>query len=412
MILQRLPIAKTMAIAQVIWGIILIGTGFAQNFPTMIALRLLLGILEAPIIPGNLLVLSMWYTRSEQSLRYGLMYTGLSVCFTGPIGYAYVLPYVAFALLACVNIISIGFIHGDSPEIWRIFFWITGGMTVVWSLVLGLFLPDNPVKAKFLSEREKVIAIDRVRVNQTGIENKKFKKAQFIEAMLDPKTWLMFFFNVWVNVPNGGLTNFSPLIIKGLGYTSQRSTLLTMPCGIMQTVSSYLCNGSVFLAAKYLPKLQLRGCIIIFGELVGMIASTFLYTLPLNNLHGRLGAMYVSYFYLGPYIISLSLVGANVSGHTKKVTVNAMIFLAYCISNIIGPQFFKSDQAPLYPLGIGAILGSYVLSLTTIILYMMTCWFDNKRRDARDAAAGERLHADTDFQDLTDKENIHFRYLW
>ncbi|KAI9742370.1 MAG: hypothetical protein M1818_003903 [Claussenomyces sp. TS43310] len=59
-ILQKLPVAKTMCAVQLLWGIVLIGTGFAHNFETLIALRVLLGVLEAPIIPGNFLVLGMW----------------------------------------------------------------------------------------------------------------------------------------------------------------------------------------------------------------------------------------------------------------------------------------------------------------------------------------------------------------
>jgi len=86
--------------------------------------------------------------------------------------------------------------------------------------------------------------------------------------------------------------------------------------------------------------------------------------------------------------------------------------LSSCVSNIIGPQFFKTSQAPLYPLGMGAILGSYVLSIMTIGAYMMYCAYENRRRDRLDSAAGERVHKDTDFKDLTDKENIHFRYVW
>ncbi len=39
------------------------------------------------------------------------------------------------------------------------------------------------------------------------MENKTWKKDQFIEALLDPKTWLMFFFNVFVSIPNGALTS-------------------------------------------------------------------------------------------------------------------------------------------------------------------------------------------------------------
>ncbi len=120
------------------------------------------------------------------------MYTGLSVCFTGPIGY------------------GIGFIA--SADKWRYFFWITGAMTCVWADIVLIFLPDNPVKAKFITERQKAISIDRVRADQTGIENKTFKKEQMIETFLDPKTWLMFFFNVWISTPNGGLTNVNILL--------------------------------------------------------------------------------------------------------------------------------------------------------------------------------------------------------
>lgn len=92
--------------------------------------------------------------------------------------------------------------------------------------------------------------------------------------------------------------------------------------------------------------------------------------------------------------------------------MNAIVFAAYCISNIIGPQFFKANQAPLYPLGMAAMLTSYGFSMVTIILYMLYCWRENRRRDAIDSAGGQRVHHDTDFQDLTDFENIHFRYVW
>ncbi len=74
--LQKLPIAKTMCGVQIIWGIILICTGVAKNFPTLVALRVLLGALEAPIVPGNFLILSMWYTRQQQPPRTAMMYNG------------------------------------------------------------------------------------------------------------------------------------------------------------------------------------------------------------------------------------------------------------------------------------------------------------------------------------------------
>lgn len=61
--MQKWPIAKVMCVTQLLWGIVLIGTGFANNYPTLIALRVILGALEAPIVPGNYLLLGMFYPR-------------------------------------------------------------------------------------------------------------------------------------------------------------------------------------------------------------------------------------------------------------------------------------------------------------------------------------------------------------
>ncbi|PVH69127.1 MFS general substrate transporter [Cadophora sp. DSE1049] len=271
--LQKLPIAKFISTGVGLWGIVLIGTGFSNNFPTLVALRVLLGALEAPVLPGTFLMMNM-----------------------------------------CI--------------------------------------------------------------------------------------------------PNGGLTNFSPLIIHGLGYSSQNSTLIMMPTGIVQTAASWIMSGVVFWAAGKYPKKNIRCIVMICGQIVGMISAVFLYTLPLDALKSRLAALYMSYFYIGAYALSLGLNATNTVGHTKKVTFGALIFITYCLSNIVAPQFFKTEQAPLYPLGIAAILGSYILSLITISLYAAYCAYENRRRDMVDDAIGERIHLDTDFMDLTDRQNVHFRYAW
>lgn len=47
--------------------------------------------------------------------------------------------------------------------------------------------------------------------------------------------------------------------------------------------------------------------------------------------------------------ISMSMVSSNVSGSAKKTTVSAMLFLSYCIGNIISPQVFLTREEPKYP---------------------------------------------------------------
>lgn len=55
----------------------------------------------------------------------------------------------------------------------------------MWGVVMMIFLPDSPVTAKGLNEREKRIAVERLRDNQTGIENKHLKWYQVREAFTE-----------------------------------------------------------------------------------------------------------------------------------------------------------------------------------------------------------------------------------
>lgn len=46
--------------------------------------------------------------------------------------------------------------------------------------------------------------------------------------------------------------------------------------------------------------------------------------------------------------LSFSLISANTGGFTKRATVSAMILIAYCVGNIIGPFLFFEREAPHY----------------------------------------------------------------
>ncbi|KAL6023099.1 Allantoate permease [Candidozyma auris] len=110
-------------------------------------------------------------------------------------------------------------------------------------------------------------------------------------------------------------------------------------------------------------------------------------------------------------ICVLSSCASNVAGHTKKVTVNAMYLIGYCVGNLIGPQTFIEEQAPDYS---GAKVAMVVTSCGGVAI-LITIWVvmasENKKKDAkaneyRDFEKNENY----EFADLTDKENPLFRY--
>lgn len=60
-------------------------------------------------------------------------------------------------------------------------------------------------------------------------------------------------------------------------------------------------------------------------------------------------------------MLSLGWLTAVTAGHTKRVTMNAIMLCAYCIGNIIGPQ-----RAP-YMLSIGVLLSVEFCSVASAI---------------------------------------------
>jgi sugar phosphate permease len=89
------------------------------------------------------------------------------------------------------GLISFGVYHIKPDKIapWRIFMIIFGIMTLIVGVCFWFFIPNSPMSARFLTHREKIIAIERLRGHNSGIENKTWKKDQFLEALTDWKPW-------------------------------------------------------------------------------------------------------------------------------------------------------------------------------------------------------------------------------
>lgn len=96
---------------------------------------------------------------------------------------------------------GIGHLHAALPA-WKFPFIIFGSITIVWGIIFILVTPSNPTKAKWLSEREKEVAVLRVLENETGIDNKTFKMEQVKEALLDPRFWLINLHCLANTIPN------------------------------------------------------------------------------------------------------------------------------------------------------------------------------------------------------------------
>ncbi|TGO16616.1 hypothetical protein BTUL_0026g00700 [Botrytis tulipae] len=410
-LMQKFPVAKYLAFNIFMWGALLMCQAAARNFTELAVLRALSGAAEGCSDSSFMIITSMWYTRREQPIRIGLWYSanGVGIALGGLIGY------------------GIGNIRGSLAS-WRYEFLIVGACCCIWGIVLWLFLPDSPVTAKVLSIDEKRMAVERLRENQTGVENKTFKWKQVKEWAGDYKTYLFFLIGLMANIPNGGISNFGTLIIKGFGYSTLITTIMQIPYGVLIALSILLC---VFLNDRLPPN---NRCIMILIFLLPNITGAFgLQFLPQTHQVPRLIMYYLTGPYNASFVLLLSVLSANTAGHTKKVLTNATLFVGLCVGNISGPFFYKNSQAPKYQLGIWSMIVAHLAEAVLIIILRFLLKRENEKRDLQqgiDVVSGVREGRgdefadgdeeerrrrnldDTAFADLTDRENENFRYIF
>ncbi|EOD46336.1 putative mfs general substrate transporter protein [Neofusicoccum parvum UCRNP2] len=394
-LMQRLPIAKFLSFTTIGWGIVLITTPACNNFAGIAVNRFLLGALEAAVNPGFVLIMGMWYTAAEQPLRLEAYYctNGIATMFGGLIGYA------------------IGHITTGHLARWQYVFIIFGAVSIAWGVVSLLVLPDLPSTAKFLTERERAVAVERVASNRQGVKNQHFKREQAAQFARDPKTWILFVMAVGAQVPNSALTSFTSIIIKSFGVDTLGTQYLQIPGGFVQFAA--LLSGG-FICTRW-PNSR---CItMIVANLICILGAALLVGLPDRYKWGRLVALWLCYFQGLGFSMSLTMISSNISGYTKKQLTGAWLFTGYCVGNIIGPQTFRDSEAPGYHSAYVAMLVGYIVKLAAVVVLYAYMWSVNKKRD-REAANSpqlseeqEREAVEAGMRDMTELDNKGFRYI-
>ena len=183
-----------------LWGSTLALHAACKSFPSLVAVRTLLGIFEAVCQPAFLILSSIWYKREEQALIVSCWYAmnGAQQIVGGLLAYA--------------------FTKIESPpspiKNWQAIFVAYGAFSVCWGLFVFFWMPDSPMRAKCFSEEDKKLMVERVRTNQTGLQNRKFRKEQAIEALTDPQSWCYCLIAICTTLPTSGLGGFANIIIK------------------------------------------------------------------------------------------------------------------------------------------------------------------------------------------------------
>ena len=170
-----------------------------------------------------------------------------------------------------------GRIQNGALQQWMYVFLIFGAISLGVGILSLLVLPDLPSTARFLTEREKVVAIARVSRNKQGVKNRHFRKYQAIQCATDPKTWILFVMAIGAQIPNSALTSFASLIIQSFNFDTLGTQYMQIPGGAVQflalIIGGYLCT-------KY-P--QTRCIAMIVANTICILGAALLVGLPTSN---------------------------------------------------------------------------------------------------------------------------------
>ncbi|KAL5118387.1 hypothetical protein ACEQ8H_003736 [Pleosporales sp. CAS-2024a] len=401
--IQRVPVGKFLGVNILLWSTTLCLHAVCFSFPALVAVRTMLGIFEAVCQPSFLIMSSIWYKREEQAavVTYWYMMNGAQQMVGGLLAYGFSqIHHSSYRD-------SAGKLIGGNAKIrsWQAIFITYGIISFLWGIYVLFTLPDSPMRAKCFSEEDKKLMVERVRSNQTGLQNKKFRGYQLKEALLDPQSYCYMLIQFTTTLPTSGLGAFYNIIIHGLKFSVLQTQLLAMVLG---AVIIFTLMGSAWLVRKTGQNL-LTMAIFLIPSFVGTIVIMSVKNTDNATRAGLLISYWIVFTFWAAQGLGMSMLTRNVGGQTKKSVCITMNFLAWCAGNATGPQVFFNGDAPRYRKALTIHLGCYSLLVLTIAFLRWNLTSRNKKKDGE---FGTDTNATHGFDDLTDRENPNFRYVY
>ncbi|AVU33186.1 MFS transporter [Serratia marcescens] len=146
---ERRSVKKLIFWCLVLWGGCASLTGVVSNIPMLAAIRFILGVVEAAVMPAMLIYISNWFTKSERSRANTFLILGNPVT------------------VLWMSVVSGYLIHAFG---WREMFIIEGIPAVIWAFCWWVLAKDKPAQAGWLSADEKQALQQQLDEEQKGIK--------------------------------------------------------------------------------------------------------------------------------------------------------------------------------------------------------------------------------------------------
>lgn len=182
-----------------------------------------------------------------------------------------------------------------------------------------------------------------------------------------------------------------------------------MPSGIVSITSTV----AVGVIVRYNP---FRSVWIIACCVPGILGGGLLSFMPETNQPALLAGIYLVNGIVATLILTYQWLSANVAGSTKRTVGTALVTASFGVGNIIGPQTFQAKDAPDFiPAKIAILATQAAAAGVAALLFVYYAWANRRKErviqsqsEASNCSAPDR----PDWDNLTDKENISFRYVY
>ena len=252
--LDRVGSRLTYFIAILGWSVATLLQGFASGLLSLIGLRAITGIFEAPAFPTNNRLVTSWFPEQERASAVGFYTSGQFV------GLAFLTPL----LIWIQELLS-----------WYWVFIITGGIGIIWSLV-WMKVYQAPSQSKGINQAE----LDYIRAGGAMVDGDApgEKKAR---VKLTAADWKLVFHRKLCGVYLGQFAVTSTLwffLTWFPNYLTQEKHIAALTAGFMTTVPFLAAFVGVILSGMVADRLVRSGCSLGFARktpiICGLLIST------------------------------------------------------------------------------------------------------------------------------------------
>ncbi|EAT84753.2 hypothetical protein SNOG_07287 [Parastagonospora nodorum SN15] len=344
------------------WGAVIVGFGFTNNWPSLIPLRLVLGLLESGYFPG------LSHPLFQAFLRMDCSRWKACRAFEDGAGKDHSFTFATSAVLM----------------IFRIFI-MEGVITVAVALFSITFIVKFPDEEKtkpswgFLKPHELDVLIDSLNADRGDAGAEKFSWKKFLEPAKDWYIYAFALILLFVTTIAYGFAFFLPIILSTkLKFSMAMSQCLGAP---PYAASGFLMYGAAWFSDKY----KTRGPVLCFLCLVSLVG------LPIMGFAKNPWAQYVGVFITvsgtNSAIPSVMAYQANnIRGQWRRAFCSASLTGIGGIGGIAGALIFRTEDAPSYVPGFAACMACNVLVI--ILVGILTIYF---RSENAKADRGEKV---------------------